>query len=259
MYKPEKTFFIADTHFGDFGIAKYQSRFASSKEMDDAIIHNWNKKVGKEDHIFIVGDMVSGDRVDPAYYLKRLRGRKHLIIGNHDMNLIHKRSLSQYFESIDSIKVIGLTSGEKIWMSHYPMADWPDWRKGTYHLYGHIHATGNELASNYMKEYDRAFNVGAMVIGYTPVTLRELTGEAESPDFDTVSYKGKEYVIRNIEIPGYGNQTLSVHSLNEIMNDGEYPDDEAKQIDERIFFYIPDKMIKKRKDEIKEYLAKYLQ
>ena len=73
------TFFIADTHFSDDSIRRYENRpFESVKEMDEKIIENWNLTIGDDDTVFLVGDI--GDESK----LKRLKGKIILIRGNHD-------------------------------------------------------------------------------------------------------------------------------------------------------------------------------
>lgn len=81
----EKTFFIADTHFGHNAIIDYENRpFSCAEEMDEAIIRNWNSVVSYEDRIFVVGDFSAYDREKTADICRRLNGRKYLIMGNHD-------------------------------------------------------------------------------------------------------------------------------------------------------------------------------
>ena len=47
-----KTYFIADTHFGDDNIRRYENRpFDTVKEMDNALIENWNRVVSNEDEV----------------------------------------------------------------------------------------------------------------------------------------------------------------------------------------------------------------
>ena len=46
-------FFIADTHFGDGNILRYENRpFATVEEMDQELIRRWNEKVGEGDTVF---------------------------------------------------------------------------------------------------------------------------------------------------------------------------------------------------------------
>ncbi|MFR5135571.1 MAG: phosphoesterase, partial [Acutalibacter sp.] len=50
-------FFIADTHFGDGNILRYENRpFATVEEMDQELIRRWNEKVGEGDTVFHLGD-----------------------------------------------------------------------------------------------------------------------------------------------------------------------------------------------------------
>ena len=43
-----KVFFIADTHFGDSNILRYENRpFSDVEQMDSTLIKNWNNTVSK--------------------------------------------------------------------------------------------------------------------------------------------------------------------------------------------------------------------
>ena len=103
-------------------------------------------------------------------YLDRLKGKKHLIIGNHDKETL--KSCKQYFESIDYYKKIH-DNGKTIVLCHYPMAEWDGFYRGSYHIYGHIH---NSVNNTYliMKNIQNALNAGCMINNYEPVTLQEL-------------------------------------------------------------------------------------
>ena len=77
---------ISDTHFGHENIIKYCDRtFSDTKEMNECIIDNWNSVVQPQDIIYHLGDVYmdcSGEEANSI--LKRLKGRKRLILGNHD-------------------------------------------------------------------------------------------------------------------------------------------------------------------------------
>lgn len=74
-----KTFFIADTHFGQKNIIAYENRpFDSVKEMDQILVQNWNKIVDDNDQIFHLGD------VGNLEFICKLKGKKFLVKGNHD-------------------------------------------------------------------------------------------------------------------------------------------------------------------------------
>ncbi len=66
-----KTYFIADTHFGDGQIIKYENRpFNSAEAMNEELINNWNNAVGEGDEVYVVGDF--GTEEATAALLNRL-------------------------------------------------------------------------------------------------------------------------------------------------------------------------------------------
>ena len=70
-----KTYFIADTHFGDDCIIGYENRpFDNAQEMDNIMIGNWNMVVQDDDIIYVLGDFcVSGKE---EHILSSLKGKK---------------------------------------------------------------------------------------------------------------------------------------------------------------------------------------
>ena len=79
-------FMIADTHFGTDSIRRYENRpFESVQEMDEALIQNWNRVVSEGDTVYVLGDFSSYGKEENKSLLKRLKGTKILIMGNHDM------------------------------------------------------------------------------------------------------------------------------------------------------------------------------
>ena len=52
-------FFTSDLHFGHGKIIDHCGRpFSSVEEMDRVMIENWNRRVRKNDKVYIVGDIV---------------------------------------------------------------------------------------------------------------------------------------------------------------------------------------------------------
>ena len=51
-------YYISDTHLGDMRVFNKCARpFASLEEMEKTIVDNWNKKVRKEDTVYVLGDL----------------------------------------------------------------------------------------------------------------------------------------------------------------------------------------------------------
>ena len=74
-----------------------------------------------------------------------------------------------------------------------------------------------------------------------------------------VDFDSKEYPARRIflNIEGYVDPLLiSVESLNEALmtEDGSYVSDKAQEIDETIFFYVPDDKIQLNDEELVQYV-----
>lgn len=163
-------YYISDPHFGHSNIIRLCNRpFSCIEEMDETLIENWNRRVTNGDEIYILGDLIFRSTVDPREYIERLRGKKHLIIGNHDSSWMKKVDLPHYFESVEHLSVFnnGLA---KVTACHYPMMCY----EGKYLLYGHIHNNRDAAYWPLLQTMDHALNACVEVNGYQPVTFEEL-------------------------------------------------------------------------------------
>ena len=78
-------FFTADLHLGHENVIQFCKRpFATTDEMDEALIGNWNSTVKAKDEVYILGDLTMRPAAEAHSYLTRLNGRKYFIRGNHD-------------------------------------------------------------------------------------------------------------------------------------------------------------------------------
>lgn len=167
-------YYIADTHFGHANVIKHDNRpFDSVDEMDRVLIENWNNRVNKTDEIYIIGDLQFRTHKQADYYLKQLNGRKHLIIGNHDTQLLKDTEVKKYFVEINQMSFV-LDNERRVIMCHYPLVEWNGFFRGAYHIYGHVHNNKENRANKIMSNIDRALNAGCMLNDYMPVTLDEL-------------------------------------------------------------------------------------
>lgn len=166
-------FYIADTHFGHRSVLAFDGRpFADVEEMDRTMIQWWNSRVQRDDHVYIVGDFAYRSELPEEWYLERLKGRKHLIIGNHDKRLLKNEKAMSHFEEVDKMLHVP-DSGNQICICHFPLAEWNGFYKGSHHIHGHIHNRTDD-AYAFMKTRERAYNAGCMLHNYAPATFAEL-------------------------------------------------------------------------------------
>lgn len=158
-----KTFFIADTHFGDKDILMYENRpFASVEEMNTTIISNWNSVVDDDDTVFVVGDFFSGE--NPNFQIiSKLKGHIKLIVGNHDTPYL------DIYEQFGNLEIIPYEIIlDEFWMvSHKPK--YVCLNMPYANIFAHVHA--NPM---YSSVSPRSFCVSVERINYTPIEFGEI-------------------------------------------------------------------------------------
>jgi calcineurin-like phosphoesterase family protein len=162
-----KTFFIADTHFGDEDVLIYEKRpFKDVDDMDETMLKNWNSVVGKDDTIIIAGDFCwYTDRNDVADLMNALNGKKIFIIGNHD---VQKETWYHNMGNVQHVSAFPIIYKEWFVVSHKP-PEYFNEATPYFWVYGHVHAT--ELYQTVTK---RSACVCVERWNYTPVALETL-------------------------------------------------------------------------------------
>lgn len=164
------TFLISDTHFGHLGVTKFLREDGSPLrpwddvlEMDEAMIDNWNRVVSDKDRVYHLGDVVINRKA--LVVLNRLKGRKKLVKGNHDIF-----KLTDYLPYFDDIQAYAKL--DTFMCSHIPMH--PNsigrWQSGNIH--GHLHA--NVVLDGEGFPDKRYINVSVEQINYTPIDFEEI-------------------------------------------------------------------------------------
>ena len=115
--------------------------------MNEYMIEKWNAKVRKRDEVVILGDFSLGNVEETTALLGRLKGRLHLILGNHDHVMEHKRMDLSRFEWVKRYAEMS-DNGRKVVLCHYPIFCYNgqyrldrNGKPTTYMLYGHVHDT----------------------------------------------------------------------------------------------------------------------
>lgn len=166
-------FFTSDQHLGHRNVIRLCNRpFDSVEDMDARLIEKWNHKVTNNDTIFILGDLMFRNEKPPEEYLRQLKGKKHLIVGNHDQMWIKKCDLTRWFESVNHLHY---TSDGKhsLTLCHYPMMSWPHMAR-CYMVHGHIHANTDADYWPLIQRNPMMLNAGVDINNYEPVTFDEM-------------------------------------------------------------------------------------
>jgi calcineurin-like phosphoesterase family protein len=167
-----KLFFTSDLHFKHYKNLEYSGRpFKTIEEHDDKLISNINEVVGKDDHLFILGDFIFTGSIEiiRSYY-NRINGIKYLILGNHDLqNKMYRQSIIDIFEGRMFDSLILSVNNQIYNLSHFPYAYFTG-----YNLHGHIHSGPNSKASERLPFHRKRWDCGADNNDYYPPSLKQI-------------------------------------------------------------------------------------
>lgn len=134
-------FYTADLHFGHskcYDIFKRPDGnflrwdLASNvEEGDELLIQRWNSVVRNNDIVIVAGDITINHK--HLYKVSRLRGRKYLVMGNHDT-----ASLGVYQEYFD--KIAGSMEKDGCVITHIPIHTAMLEHRWALNVHGHTHA-----------------------------------------------------------------------------------------------------------------------
>lgn len=173
-----KTFVYADPHFFHHNIVKFKRYdgtplrpWDDSDIMSEDMIEWYNQIVSPEDRVYILGD-VAMTRKALDRSLPRLKGRKVLVKGNHDMD-----KLSYYSQYFDDIRAYVVKKG--FIMSHIPIHP-GSLSRWDLNIHGHLHC--NEVLEDDTKleptPDPRYKCVSVEHTGYVPILLDDVLKKA---------------------------------------------------------------------------------
>lgn len=169
----------SDPHFGDFESYTFRGLIngKTKEELDNFQVGRINTVVGKNDTIIFLGDI--GDPTP----LKRIRGHKILITGNHD------RGAAFYKDYFEEIYTGCLTISDRIILSHEPIEGCPPF---LFNIHGHDH-NGTDFKEYVLRDYDADMPLDKMVSNYLATVkqygLNKFNVCAEWIDYKPVSLK----------------------------------------------------------------------
>lgn len=177
-----KIFFTSDTHFGHINILNFCKRpFSSVEEMDEAIITNWNNKVGKDDLVFHLGDFAFATNKRWQDLICKLNGKIILVLGNHDIVRWPGDYTMNLFERVENQIMLKIDNKYKVYLNHFPFLCYDGVYRNpqdcTIQLHGHVH----ERIGDTGKDKDRLkyrfpyqYDVGVDNNNFTPISWEEI-------------------------------------------------------------------------------------
>lgn len=167
--------FIGCLHLGHKFMANKRG-FEDVYYHDEKLIDGWNSIVNKKDLTYILGDVTMENHLE-YYQLDRLKGRKIVVLGNHDLHQ-HVKQLLNYVES-----VAGMVDYKGFCLTHAPIHP-NELARYSGNIHAHIHENKliEVMAESSWKDYGstivptlhKYYNVDAKIIDFKPKTIEEL-------------------------------------------------------------------------------------
>lgn len=187
------TWFTSDLHFGHKNIINYCNRpFHSVDNMNKLLVQNYNELVMPGDDVYFLGDIAMGKWIDNIQFVRKLKGNKFLVPGNHDacwsLRKGHGKAAVAYrdvgFTILPEFSVMGF-GGRNFAVCHFPYGSGPADPKigtdalvknpecrprdrGMWLLHGHTHS--------HTKVQGHQINVGVDAWGMYPASLDQILG-----------------------------------------------------------------------------------
>ncbi len=161
-------YFISDLHFGHEwngrGIINFErTQFKTIEEHDEYIeevISNLCRKLQPGDEVWNLGDFgrLDAEYLETVNWIKDTGAKAYFVYGNHDAHA----NLSQFEKYFDQVFLYPVYLSQKLVVSHYPVAVWPD----TVNVHGHLHSS--KLC---LPQY---INASIHVANYHPITENQV-------------------------------------------------------------------------------------
>jgi len=174
---------ISDSHFNHWNINRYtKRRFSNLEQMNSTLIGKWNKVVRPNDIIINVGDVIftKGESEEIKKVIKKLNGRKILVMGNHD-----RKSMAFYLSNgFDFVceKFTWQFNNHRLLFLHNPnniIAR--DYRDYNFIIHGHWHNKGKFVRK---RGKCRIVNVSTEQLNHIPINLVTLINKVKAGCYD---------------------------------------------------------------------------
>ena len=171
-------FVTSDCHFGHDRDFIWKTRgYDSIEEMNENIVFLWNTIVSPEDEVYLLGDVMLGG-TENIEYVKRLNGKLHIVLGNHDTS-----TRSKLYADCENVVEVSWASTLKykkynFFLTHYPCITTngavESLKQVVINLFGHTHQT-----SNFYEDIPWIYHVGMDSHDCRPVNLDDAIVEMQ--------------------------------------------------------------------------------
>lgn len=184
-------FVTSDHHFRHANIIKYCNRPFSSpsdfdednlwvsqdikikrtKEMNEEMIHEWNKVIGKKDKVYHLGDFAFGGLNKVLEIIERLNGIIYFIPGGHDSWIKKDCYYNEEYKFFILPPIVELEYKKEFFvLCHYPIEQWERKHYGSIHLHGHSHGSLKRRIKN-------RFDIGVDTNNFRPYNIEHFIKE----------------------------------------------------------------------------------
>lgn len=187
-----RIFLTSDLHFGHDREFVWKVRgYDSVQAMNLVQVQKWNETVEDDDDIYVLGDLMLGS-TDGIEFIKQLRGKLHIVLGNHDTATREK--MYRELPNVVEVAEVGLRlkhNKHHFVMTHYPMMtgnlEKESLKQMTLNLYGHTHQL-----TNFFNDMPFMYHVGVDSHNGYPVLLDDVIEEMYAKVKECIAFLDEE-------------------------------------------------------------------
>lgn len=148
-------------------------------EMNDEIVKRWNEVVAPDDDVYVLGDLMLNSNDVGAYLIQQLKGRIHIVLGNHDTDARIElyKTFCNVVEVVDAKRL--RYKNYHFFLTHYPCLtatlEKESLKQCTINLYGHTHQT-----TNFFNDMPFMYHVGVDSHNCRPVSIDQVIADCEA-------------------------------------------------------------------------------
>lgn len=169
-------YLTSDLHLGHDRQFIWKVRgYSNIDEMNEDYVSKWNSLITENDDVYVLGDLMLGEASNIAY-LKRLRGKIHIVLGNHDT--LRRQEMYKKLPGVVEINWAIMLNYKKyhFLLTHFPCLtgnlENESLKQMTLNLYGHTHQT-----TNFYEDRPYMYHVGVDSHNGCPILLDDIISQ----------------------------------------------------------------------------------